>query len=85
MGVVRQEFEVTWPSLGQVVEIGRVNHRDADTVIDGTGMHVAPGFVDLHTHYDAQVFGTLLHLVWVARNYLCCYGELRIRIRTCCP
>ena len=36
---------------GQVVEIGRVNHRDADTVIDGTGMHVAPGFVDLHTHY----------------------------------
>ncbi|MDG1197281.1 MAG: amidohydrolase family protein [Actinomycetota bacterium] len=41
---------------GHVSEIGRVDSKNAKRLIDATGMHVAPGFVDLHTHYDAQIF-----------------------------
>ena len=41
---------------GKITAIGHVRAADASQVIDAAGMHVAPGFVDLHTHYDAQVF-----------------------------
>lgn len=41
---------------GLISNIGRLNASDADEVLDADGQFVAPGFVDLHTHYDAQVF-----------------------------
>lgn len=43
-------------SSGVVTDIGRIDAKHAAKVIDATGHHVAPGFVDLHTHYDAQIF-----------------------------
>jgi N-acyl-D-aspartate/D-glutamate deacylase len=39
---------------GQIVEIGRIR-AGAERVIDADGLIVAPGFVDGHTHMDAQV------------------------------
>ena len=42
---------------GKIVEIGgNLPTGDAKRVIDAAGKIVAPGAVDLHTHYDSQVF-----------------------------
>ncbi len=39
---------------GTIAEIGRVSESGAET-LDARGLVVAPGFVDPHTHYDAQI------------------------------
>jgi len=40
---------------GRVAAIGKIGDT-ATRVIDAGGRVLAPGFVDMHTHYDAQVF-----------------------------
>jgi N-acyl-D-aspartate/D-glutamate deacylase len=39
----------------RIVKIGEVTEHSA-AVVDATGRVVTPGFVDVHTHFDAQVF-----------------------------
>jgi len=41
---------------GKIAQIGGLKGKTAKRVLDATGRIVAPGFVDLHTHYDAQIF-----------------------------
>src|SRR5438093_13408729 len=41
---------------GRIAKIGRVSSSDAAEVLDASGLIVAPGFVDIHTHYDCAFF-----------------------------
>ena len=41
---------------GYVASIGTLTASNGAKVIDASGLNVAPGFIDLHTHYDSQVF-----------------------------
>jgi N-acyl-D-amino-acid deacylase len=39
---------------GRIVETGRIN-ASADRVVNADGLAVSPGFIDFHTHLDAQL------------------------------
>src|SRR5438309_7336257 len=41
-------------SDGRIVDVGP--NLKGDRELDASGQLVAPGFIDIHTHYDAQVF-----------------------------
>ena len=40
---------------GRITAIGRINDP-ADKVLDAGGLAVAPGIIDFHTHFDAQIW-----------------------------
>lgn len=42
--------------IAAITGLGGLSKKTATKNIDATGLIVAPGFVDLHTHYDAQIF-----------------------------
>jgi len=44
-----------WVKDGKIAKVGGRADATSDRVIDAAGCVVAPGAIDLHTHYDAQV------------------------------
>src|ERR1700759_5077427 len=54
-GLPRQRCDVAVAG-GRIVGIGRFEGEAAATTIDAEGLIVAPGFIDGHTHVDAQIF-----------------------------
>ena len=46
----------TWRLPGRIAQIGKVSESDAKRVFDARDLIVAPGFIDLHTHFDSQIF-----------------------------
>src|SRR4051812_1838897 len=40
---------------GRIGRVGRLGRVDDAVEMDVAGLVVAPGFIDIHTHYDAQI------------------------------
>ena len=40
----------------RIVEVGTVQARADDRVVDGSGLVLAPGFIDTHSHADGEIF-----------------------------
>ncbi len=77
----RQRFEgdiaIKGGLIAAVAPAGGLAKHTADKIIDARGLVVAPGFVDLHTHYDGQ-------LLW--DPYLSCsswHGVTSVAIGNC--
>ena len=41
---------------GKIIDVGDLSARINDTVIDGGGQVLAPGFIDTHSHADTELF-----------------------------
>jgi N-acyl-D-amino-acid deacylase len=41
---------------GRIAQIGQLQAHRAPAIIDADGLLVVPGYIDLHTHYDAPLF-----------------------------
>jgi len=50
----RRQADV-WIKDGKIAQVGGQAQGSAKQTIDADGLIVAPGFIDLHTHYDAQI------------------------------
>ena len=70
---------------GRVAAIGGLD-PDADEVLDASGLIVAPGFIDLHTHYDSQIYlGPVVFDLGLARGHRVAIGNCGFGFAPCRP
>ena len=55
-GQIRYQADVGISS-GKIEAIGKLDASEASKVIDASGLIVAPGFIDIHSHSDMSMFG----------------------------
>ena len=56
---------------GRIVAVGHLEGARADRVVDATGLYVAPGFIDIHSHADdgnARIGGATIRTDEVRRK-----------------
>ncbi len=41
---------------GRIVEIGNLRETEASNIIDAKGLNISPGFIDIHSHTDVDLF-----------------------------
>ncbi len=70
---------------GKIVAVGKCDESAAET-FDADGAIVAPGFVDIHTHYDGQIsWDEELAPSSIHGVTTCAMGQLRGRLRSGAP
>ena len=65
---------------GIIVEIGKSSGRTQSS-IDATDLIVAPGFVDPHTHYDAQICWDDLTSPSSWHGAICSYAQKKTKLQ----
>ena len=81
-GTGRQPYRADVAVQGdRIAEVGKITDA-AKRTIDAEGHIVTPGFVDIHTHLDAQIFWDPdRFLVLLAWCYVSGHGQLRGHVR----
>jgi len=58
----------------KIVKVGNLSDSSADTVIDGSGLTVCPGFFDIHSHTDRTIMNTPTADNLIVQGITCALG-----------